>query len=52
MSLRFDIEVSEPVFGRAEISLHVVDNEFKFTVAHPTTGGPNVTGEVAWKRIH
>jgi hypothetical protein len=30
----------------------LVDDEFKFTVAHPTTGGPNVTGEVAWKRIH
>jgi hypothetical protein len=26
-------------------------DEFKYTVAHPTTGGPNVTGEVAWKRV-
>ena len=26
-------------------------DEFKFIVPHPTTGGPNVTGEVAWKRL-
>jgi polyisoprenoid-binding protein YceI len=25
-------------------------DEFKYTVANPTTGGPNVTGEVVWKR--
>jgi hypothetical protein len=29
----------------------LMGDEFKFTVAHPTTGGPNVTGEVAWKRV-
>lgn len=27
-------------------------DEFKYTVANPTTGGANVTGEVAWKRLH
>jgi len=27
-------------------------NEFKYTVPNPTTGGANVTGEVAWKRVH
>lgn len=30
----------------------ITGDEFKYTVAHPTTGGPNVTGEVAWKRVH
>lgn len=28
----------------------LADDEFKYTVANPTTGGPNVTGEVVWKR--
>jgi hypothetical protein len=27
-------------------------DEFKHTVANPTTGGANVTGEIAWKRVH
>ena len=27
-------------------------DEFKYTVPTPTTGGANVTGEVAWKRVH
>jgi hypothetical protein len=27
-------------------------DEFKYTVANPTTGGANVTGEVEWKRVH
>jgi Lipocalin-like domain len=30
----------------------LIGDEFKVIIAHPTTGGPNVTGEVVWKRIH
>lgn len=30
----------------------LTDDKFEYSVANPTTGGANVTGEVAWKRIH
>ena len=29
----------------------VAGDESKFIVPHPTTGGPGVTGEIAWKRV-
>jgi hypothetical protein len=38
--------------GTARTSPYSLTNdELKIIVAHPTTGGPNVTGEVVWKRM-
>ena len=30
----------------------ISSDESKFTVPHPTTGGPGVVGEIAWIRMH
>jgi len=30
----------------------IAGDESKFIVPHPTTGGPGVTGEIVWKRLH
>jgi Lipocalin-like domain len=33
------------------LPFQMAGDEYKFILPHPTTGGPGVTGEVAWKRV-
>lgn len=51
------LHVEHATFSNWEGSVQIfpftlAGDEFKFIVPHPTTGGPNVTGEVVWKHLH